>query len=305
MPAKSARWGERRWLQLVWSTFVDAFMHDNCLGMSAQLAYYFFFSLFPALLFLIAMASYFPVDQLVGDIVHMMGGFAPPDVIAIVTDQIRKISSGDEGGLLTLGILTALWTSSTAMTALINTVNRAYDIEDCRPWWKVRLLAIVLTAGGSLFILISFTLVIAGPELARHVAGMISLGRVFEWLWLIVQWPLIFALVSLGVALVYYVAPDARQRWVWLTPGALFATLLWIGVSLGFRFYVVRFGTYTETYGVLGGVMVLLLWFYLSGLAVLLGAELNAEIDHAKGRRERDGRREIEPPSVTEAAQAS
>jgi membrane protein len=304
MPASGARWGERRWYRIVWCTFVDAFMVDGCLGMSAQLAYYFFFSLFPALLFLLAMASYFPVDQLVGDIVDMMSRFAPPDVINIVTGQIRKISEGQQGGLLTLGILVALWTSSTAMTALINTVNRAYDIEDRRPWWRVRLLAIALTIGGSLFILISFTLVIAGPELAQHVADRLRVGQLFEWLWLILQWPLVFALVSLGVALIYYFAPDAHQRWVWLTPGALFATLVWIGVSLGFRFYVVKLGTYTETYGALGGVMVLLLWFYLSGLAVLLGAEMNAEIDHTQGRRQRGGKREIQPPSVTAPAQA-
>ena len=304
MPAKTVPHGERRWYRIVWGTCVDAFMQDNCLGMSAQLAYYFFFSLFPALLFLIAIASYFPVEQLVDDLVNMMGGFAPPDVITIVTNQIRKISSGEQGGLLTLGILTAIWTSSTAMTALIDTVNRAYDIEDRRPWWRVRLLAIGLTVGASLFILVSFTLVIAGPELARQVALAIHLGQVFEWAWLVLQWPLIFLLVSLGIALVYYFAPDAHQRWVWLTPGALFATLVWIGVSLGFRFYVVKVGTYTETYGALGGVMVLLLWFYLSGLAVLLGAELNAEIEHTRARRERDGKRELEPPSVTGADHA-
>ncbi len=302
MPAQGVARGERRWYRIIWCTFVDAVMTDNCLGMAAQLAYYFFFSLFPALLFLIAMASYFPIDQLVGAIVNMMGGFAPPDVIQIVTGQIRKISSGQQGGLLTLGILTAVWTSSTAMTALINTVNRAYDIEDHRPWWRVRLLAIALTIGASLFILISFTLVIAGPELARQVADLVHLGNVFERLWLVLQWPLIFGLVSLGIALMYFFAPDAHQRWVWLTPGALFATLIWIAVSLGFRLYVVKVGAYTETYGALGGVMVLLSWFYLSGFAVLLGAELNAEIEHTRGRRERGGKREIAPPSVTDAA---
>jgi membrane protein len=299
MPAKTARTGERRWYRIFWGALVDAFMHDGCLGMSAQLAYYFFFSLFPALLFLLAMASYFPVVELVDQIVDRLGRFAPPDVIAIVTDQIRKISRGEQGGLLTLGVLAAIWTSSTAMTAVIDTVNRAYDIEDRRAWWQVRLLGIALTVGASLFILVSFALVIAGPELARHVADWVRLGKAFEWAWLILQWPIIFGLVSLGLALVYYFAPNADQQWVWLTPGAVFATLLWIGTSVGFRWYVTRMGTYTETYGAIGAVMVLLLWFYLSGLAVLLGAELNAEIDHSRGRRERAGRRQIAAPSVT------
>ncbi len=305
MPAKTVRRGDLRWGRIVWSAFTDAFMHDNCLGMSAQLAYHFFFSLFPALLFLIAMASYFPIATLVDRIVGTMGTFAPPDVIQIVTDQIRKISNGNQGGLLTLGVLVALWTSSTAMTALIDTVNRAYDISDQRPWWKIRLLAIALTVGASLFILISFALVIVGPEVAGRVAGWVHLGRAFEWTWMVLQWPVIFGLVSLGIALVYHFAPDADQPWVWLTPGALFATLVWIGTSLGFRYYVVTIGSYTETYGAIGAVMVLLLWFYLSGLAVLLGAELNAEIEHARGEHHEWGRRRISPPSITQAAQAS
>jgi membrane protein len=305
MPAKSAARGDFRWHRIVWSAFNDAFWHDNCLGMSAQLAYYFFFSLFPALLFLLAIASYFPFARLVDQIVTTLGGFAPPDVIAIVTDQIKKISNGDQGGLLTLGMLVTLWTSSTAMTAVINTVNRAYDIDDQRAWWKIRLLAIALTIGASLFILISFALVTVGPELAGHVADWVHLGAVFRSVWVVLQWPIVFALVSLGVALIYHFAPDADQPWVWLTPGALFATLLWIATSVGFRYYVVLVGSYTRTYGVIGGVMVLLLWFYLSGLAVLLGAELNAEIEHARGERHHRGRRQLELPSVTQSGQTS
>ncbi len=288
MPARTAKPGERRWHRLVWSACTDAFVHDDCFGMSAQLAYYFFFSLFPALLFLIATASYFPIAGLVGRMVDQMQGFVPRDVIAIVTDQIREISNGPHGSLLTIGMLTAVWTSSTAMAALIDTVNRAYDIADHRPWWRVRLLAIALTAGASLFVLTSFTLVIVGPELAHHVANWVHLGPAFEWAWVVLQWPVIFALVSLGIALIYHFAPDTDQGWAWLTPGALFATVVWILASLGCRFYVTRLDDFTETYGALGGVMVLLLWFYLSGLAVLLGAELNAEIAHARARRPTD-----------------
>ena len=117
-------------------------INDNCLGMAAQLAYYFFFGLFPALLFLIAMASYFPLETLIDDMFAMLGGVAPPEALSIITDQIRKISEGEQGGLLTLGMLLALWSTSAAMTSIIDTLNAAYDIEEGRPWWKVRLTAI-------------------------------------------------------------------------------------------------------------------------------------------------------------------
>jgi membrane protein len=254
---------------------------DNCLGMAAQLAYYFFFALFPALLFLIALASYLPVDQLIDGMFGMLGGFVPPDALAIITDQIRKIASGEQGGLLTFGMLVALWSSSAAMTAIIDTLNRAYDIDEGRPWWKVRLTAIGLTIGVSLFILLAFTLILVGPAFAQRLAESAGLGAAVVSLWNIVQWPVVMAFAALGIAIIYYYAPDADQDWVWLTPGSITATVLWLGASLGFKLYVVNMGNYTATYGAIGGVMVLMLWFYISGLVILAGAEMNAEIEHA------------------------
>ncbi len=159
------------WADIFKRTFYEAFWKDNCLGMAAQLAYYFFFALFPALLFLVAVASYFPVDQLIDDIISRLGRFAPPEALKIITDQLTKISEGENGGLLTAGMLITIWSSSAAMTAIIDTLNRAYDITEGRPWWKVRLIAIALTVGVSLFILVSFALIIVGPTLAERIAG--------------------------------------------------------------------------------------------------------------------------------------
>src|SRR6188472_1669330 len=180
------------WAQIMRRTFKEAF-EDNCFGMAAQLAYYFFFALFPALLMLIAIASYFPYHALVDDLFKTLGGFAPPEVLTIITDQLAKIASGEQGGLFTLGMLTAIWSSSSAMTAIIDTLNAAYDIEEGRPWWKVRLTAIGLTVGVALFILISFGLVLVGPSLAEHLADQFYLGPAFEWSWKILQWPVVFA----------------------------------------------------------------------------------------------------------------
>jgi membrane protein len=269
------------WAEILRRTFVDAIFKHNCFGMAAQLAYYFFFSLFPALLFLIAVASFFPITTLIDEVVGSLGQFAPPEFLAIVTDQIRKISGDEQGGLLTLGILTAVWSSSTAMTAIIDTLNRAYGVEDGRAWWKVRLIAIALTIGAALFVLASFALVILGPQLAEPLARALGLGSVLEWTWRILDWPLACALAGIGISMVYYFAPDVEQEWSWLAPGTVFATLLWLAASLGFRYYAINVTHYTETYGALGGAMVLLLWFYLSGFILLLGAVMNAKIEHA------------------------
>ena len=271
---------------LSWGTLlkrtVKEIIADDVFNLAAQQAYYFFFSLFPAMLAVISLASFFPVENLMDEIIRMLGRVAPPDVITIVTEQIGKIASSNAGGLLTFAFLLTVWSSSAALMSMTSTLNAAYDITENRPWWKVRLIAIGLTLGLAVFILVSMTLIIAGPTLAERVANALHLGVAFKWTWMVLQWPLVFALVATAIAMVYYFAPDAEQEWVWITPGSILATALWILVSVGFKMYLSRFDTYSvETYGTIAGVMVLLLWFYLSGVAILIGAELNAEIEHA------------------------
>jgi membrane protein len=254
---------------------------DDLLNLAAQQAYYFFFALFPALLTFISLASFFPIDNLTGQIVSVLGRFAPPEVITIITDQIGKISETGHGGILTFGFLLTLWSSSGAMVSIITTLNAAYDITEGRPLWRVRLTAIGLTLGVAFFILLSMALVLVGPTLAEHLANTMHLGGAFKWTMWVVQWPVVLVLVATGIGLVYYFAPDAEQDWVWITPGSVMATMLWVVVSLGLKLYIAYFGNYNETYGTLGAFIVLLTWFYLSGLAILIGAEVNAEIEHA------------------------
>jgi membrane protein len=268
------------WRELVTRTLKE-FIADNSLGLAAQLAYYFFFSLFPTLLVGIALASFFPLEHFLDRIVGTLGGVVPADVITIIKEQIVKISQGDSGGILTFGLVLALWSSSAAMMGMVDALNRAYDIEESRAWWQVRLLALVLTLALAAFVLIAFALVFLGPTASDYIARMTGLGPMFAWTWKVLQWPVVLALVALGAGNVYYFAPDAEQEWVWVTPGSVLTTVLWLLASLGFKYYVTNFGIYTETYGAIGGVMVLLLWFYISGLVMLLGAELNAEIEHA------------------------
>ncbi|HVZ21029.1 MAG TPA: YihY/virulence factor BrkB family protein [Vicinamibacterales bacterium] len=268
------------WLQILKKVGVSLY-EDNLLGWAAELAYFSFLALFPALLFFVALAGYFPVHDLTSSVVNALAGFAPSDVIDIVKTQLTQIARRPHTGLLTLGIIGAIWSASSGMSSAISTLDQVYRVRDRRSWWHVRATAIGLTVTLAVFIIISFALVLAGPPLADKIAHAAGLGPLFSWTWKIAQWPVIFALVSFGVAIVYYVAPDVAQDWIWLTPGSIFATLLWLAVSLGFRWYVVEFANYQATYGAIGGVIVALTWLYVSALAVLMGAKMNATIEHA------------------------
>jgi membrane protein len=268
------------WTDLLKRTGNEA-LEDSVLDLAAQQAYYFFFALFPALLFVIAIASFFPLQNLIDDVVQMLARVAPQAVIDIVKEQMTSLGKQNSGGLLTFAFLVTIWSSSGAMVSIITTLNAAYDITESRPWWKTRIVAIGLTVGIAIFILASMFLVLAGPSVAEHLATTLHLGAAFKWTWWVLQWPIVFALVVTAIGLVYYFAPDAQQDWVWITPGSVLAAVLWIAASLGLKLYYTLVPNANATYGTIGGVMVLMLWFYCSGIALLMGAELNAEIEHA------------------------
>lgn len=266
---------------------------DDCLSIAAQLAYYFALALFPALLFVVALASYLPYN-VVSEVVAALEPIAPPDVLSIIRKQLESIVAGEAPNLLTIGILGALWSSSGAMTSIVSALNQAYDIPESRPWWKVRLLAIGLTVGLAVFVLVSFFIIVAGPNFGHYLTAWVGLDAAFDTSWRLLRWPLVFAFATTGIAIVFYFAPDADQDWVWITPGSIVTTLLWVLFSLGFRLYVTQVGDYAATYGALAGAAILLLWMYFSGLALLIGGELNSEIEHAANpdlKTQKTGRR--------------
>jgi membrane protein len=267
------------WTQLVKQT-AGEINKDDVLGLAAQLAYYFLLALVPAIACVLAFTSFLPPDSL-QNLIASLSGFVPPDVVQILRDQLLSLNQGDHSGIFTFGLLVALWSSSAAMVGIISALNTAYDIEEARPWWKVRLTAILLTLGVAVFVVMAFALVMIGPSFIDRIASMVGLGPAFTFTWNLLRWPVALAMVALCIGLVYYFAPDAEQDWEWITPGAVLATVLWLIASLGFKFYVANFADYNESYGSLGGVIILMLWFYISALAVLIGAEMNAEIEHA------------------------
>lgn len=270
----------RRWGEILRRTG-RAIYEDDCLGWAGELAFFWFLALFPALLFVVALASVLPMQHLIDVVVESLARVAPGDVLVLVRQQLVQIAHEPRRGLLTLSLLGALWSSSSGMTAIIDTLNQAYHVREKRPWWRVRLLAVGLTVVLIAFILIAVALVMIGPTLAADVEDGLGLPLPFTLLWAIAQWPLVFGLMVTALGWVYHFAPDVRRRWAWVTPGAIAATLLWILASLGFKWYAGHFGGYQDTYGAIGGVIVALLWLYAAGLAILVGAELNAAVEQA------------------------
>jgi len=252
----------------------------------------------------VSLGSFLPIQPLIVQVVNTLGLFAPDDVLAIAREQLVQVTHEPHVGLLMLSLVGAIWSASSGMTAIIDTLNQAHHITEGRPWWRVRVTAMVLTITLTMLTLIAFTLVMVGPTVAEQVANWLDLGPLFAWAWKIVRWPAAFALVVAALGCIYRAAPDVKQEWVWITPGSVTATVLWLLISLGFKWYVIHFGSYQKTYGAIGGVMVTLLWFYCSGLAILLGAQLDAAIERASPPASSPGQRPLTEDLISTAAAA-
>jgi membrane protein len=278
----------------------DEINEDEVADRAAALAYYFLFALFPTLLFLTSLLGLLPVSGLMDSLMAYANQAMPPDAASILTKTLSEIQQGARGGLLSIGALTALWAASAGMASMMNALNVAYDVAEPRSWWKRRLIAILLTVGFSVFVLTALVLVVFGPRIGDAVAGRVGLGSVFTIVWNLVSVPVVMVFILVGIALVYYFAPATQQHWRWVTPGSAVALVLWLAMSFGLRWYVANFADYGATYGSIGGVILLMLWLYLSGLVLLVGAEINAVIEQAaaaRGEVTAKAAGELEPPT--------
>jgi membrane protein len=266
---------------------------DDSFGRAAQLAYYFLFALFPFFLVLTTLLGYLPIPNLMDRLMEMLAQMLPGDALQLVQENVHDLVTRPRHGLLSFGILTALWTSSSAITAIIDSLNRAYDVTEGRPFWKVRLIAVALTIGLSLFIIVSLILLTFGPQIGGWIADQVGLGSVFQISWNLLRWPVIVGLLILAMAIVYYVGPDVEQQWQWITPGSIVAVIGWLLASLGFSYYVNNFGSYNVAYGSIGAVIVLLTWMYVSGFFILVGGEINSEIEHASPSGKDPGEKQL------------
>jgi len=260
---------------------------DEVFGRAAQLAYYFLLALFPLLLFLTSVIGLVmgAETKLRESLFAYLGTVLPSSASQLVNTTILEVTNSSGGGKIAFGILAALWAASNGMGAITEALNIAYDVEESRAWWRQRLTAVGLTIALSLLIISALLLVLTGGRIADFLAASYGFGESFAMAWKVVQWPIALAFVLLAFALIYYFAPDVRdQKWVWVTPGAVLGVSLWLLVSFSFRIYLHFFDSYSKTYGALGAVIVLMLWLYLTGAAILIGGEVNAEIEHAAAK---------------------
>ncbi|HVF55781.1 MAG TPA: YihY/virulence factor BrkB family protein [Pyrinomonadaceae bacterium] len=261
---------------------------DEVLGRSAQLSYYFLLALFPLLLFLTSV-----IGIIIGSGTGMrhalfdyLSQVLPGSASKLVSETMLEVSTNSGGGKVSFGILAALWAASNGMGAVSESLNVAYDVKEERPWWKVRLTTIGLTLALALLIISALVLVLFGHDIGEAVAGRFGLGTAFEFGWKVLQWPVVLIFVLLAFALIYYFAPDVHDAdWKWITPGAIIGVVLWLLVSFGFKTYLEFFDSYSATYGSLGAVIVLMLWFYFTGAAILIGGEINSEIENAMAKQ--------------------
>jgi membrane protein len=263
-------------------------MDDDVLGRSAQLSYYFLLALFPALLFLTSLLGYLAGEngQLRQGLFHYLAAVLPGDASKLVAETVTDVTQSSGGGKLSFGILATLWAASNGMGAISDSLNAAYDLKETRPWWKVRLTAVGLTLALTLLIVTALVLVLYGGDIAEIVSGKLGMGEVFETAWKVLQWPLVLVFVLLAFALIYYFGPDSHdQDWKWITPGAVIGVGLWLLISFAFKAYLSYFNSYSATYGSLGAVIILMLWFYFTGTAILVGGEINSEIENEMARQ--------------------
>jgi membrane protein len=267
-------------LSRVWSQMSE----DDVFGRAAQLSYYFLLSLFPLLLFLMTLLGYFAEagSQLRDSLMRYLSTVMPSSALQLVHTTLDEIASSRGGGKLSFGILAALWAASNGMGAISETLNIAYDVKERRPWWKVRLVSVVLTINVALMILSALVIVLYGGKLAEFVTAATGYGNVFTITWKILQWPIALGFLFTTFSLIYYFAPDLRRPdWRWITPGSATAVVLWLLISFALRLYLHFFNSYSATYGSLGALIILMLWFYLTGAAILIGGEINSEVENA------------------------
>jgi membrane protein len=266
------------WWTIVRGT-VSEFIDDELPTYASALAFQLFFSLFPFLLFLIALIGVLDA-QAIFDWLHQQAELVLPQAALGLVDPVIAQLQTQQAGLFSIGILLALWTASAAVRSTMAAMNRAYGVVDGRPIWKLLPLSLLYTVAIAAALLLAAALMVLGPQAMNWLAMQVGLEETVVLLWAWLRWPLAILMLVLVVAAVYYLAPDVEQEFRFITPGSLLAVAVWIAASLGFGYYAQNFADYNATYGSIGAIIVFLLYLYISSAVLLLGAELNAVIEH-------------------------
>lgn len=255
------------------------FSKDDMTTYASALAYQALFSLFPFLLFLIALLAFFNLSSFFDWLQSRAEMMLPEQAATQINDVISGLRQ-QKGGLLSFGVVAALWTASSAIRVTMNAMNVAYDVDEGRPAWKLYPLSILYTIGLAAMLIAAVVFLMLGPQFMEWLSNQVGMGQVFVTIWTWLRWPAALLLMTLAVAVVYYVAPNVDQKFKFITPGAVLAVLVWILASVGFKYYVTNFADYNAMYGSIGAIIVLLFYFFISAAVLLFGAEINAVIEH-------------------------
>ncbi len=268
---------------------IEEFIEDDMTTYAAALAYQTFFSLFPFVLFLVALLGFLQIPGFFDWLLDQARTVLPEQAMGVVEQVIGQIRGQSSGELLSLGIIIALWVASSGVRMLMNALNVAYDVAEERPAWKRYPLSIFYTLVLAVVIIVAVGLMLVGPQVMEWLADQIGLGALFVTLWAWLRLPVAILLLMVVVALVYYLFPNVDQPFRFITPGAVLTVIVWIAASFGFSFYVSNFASYSATYGSLGAVIVLLLYFFVSAAVLLFGAEVNAQVYYHFAEGEDEG----------------
>ena len=267
-----------RLMKRVWQEYNE----DDVSSHAAQLAYYFVLALFPAMIFVLTVIGLLAhgnpsfQQQLFGYLARML----PPSAYDLIGKTLQEVTQAAGGLKMTFGLVLTLWSAMGGITAVMTSLNAAYDVKEARPLWKRYGIALGLTIAISALVVLALGLLLFGGKTAAYL-GSHGFG-VAGTAWQIAQWPVAFCIMALAFALMYYFGPDVKeQKWYWITPGSVAGVLIWLFASAGVRIYLHFFDSYAKTYGSLGAVMILMLWLYVTGISIMLGGEINAEIEHA------------------------
>lgn len=262
-------------------------MADDCMGLAKEIAYSWMLAFFPAVAFFLGLLG---VLHLYDQLQSFVATVAPHGVIHFIEGLQKDSKGGASVAALVLGGAGAVWAASGAMGTVIKAVNRAYEQLETRPFWKVRLTAIILVLLSSATILVLAVLIVFGGPIGTAIADKAGLGSAFTLVWAIARWPIAFVAILVLFAFTYYYAPNVdHPRWQWITPGSLVGALLWLALSGLFTLYVTFAGSYSKTYGSLAAGVILMLWLNYSAWAILFGAELNSELERQANLRAAGG----------------
>ncbi|QHT63811.1 YihY/virulence factor BrkB family protein [Paenibacillus lycopersici] len=270
------------------------FQDDDVQAMGAQLTYYLILSFFPFLIFIIALLSF--ADLTVKDVIDRIAPVMPQVSAQTIGDAFAEIQKARSGPLLSFGLLVTIWSASSGVGAVIKALNKAYDIEETRPFWKVKAYALLFTVVLALVIVFCLVMLIFGRVIGDMLYRYARLPGNFAAFWQFAQFALPIAVMAIVFAALYLYAPNLRLRFREVLPGALFATFGWIATSLAFSFYVNNFGNYSKTYGSIGGIIVLLTWLYLSSIVIVLGGEINAVLHFDRNGKTKETNKQFAIP---------